>query len=79
MKWRLLQHHFEITRMDLNSRVTLDQVESYFLAKGIETDAKQVACLHLSLREKLKLESFSKTSERDTFVHERATLIERFQ
>jgi hypothetical protein len=27
----------------------LYQVESYFVAKGIEADEKQVACLHLSL------------------------------
>lgn len=58
----------------------LDQVESYLVAKGIEADEKQVACLHLSLKGEAKI-FFSRLaiSQRDTFAHARAALIERFQ
>lgn len=58
----------------------LNQVESFFVAKGIEEDDKKVACLHLSLKGEAKVFfSVLTTGQRDTFAHAKAALIERFQ
>lgn len=56
------------------------QVESYFVVKEIDNEAKKVALLHLSLKGEPKT-FFTKlsTAQTDTFAHAKAALEERFK